>query len=325
MSKKSFVFRYGLAIVFGVLTLIAEKYLAGYFNIVFLSLPLVAVVLFTFILGADAGIIFCAVAGAGIWYFFVEPENVNKIIYKPDIDHLIAYFLASGIIVYLIGIAERARDLRSAIKCKETLLKELYHRTKNNLNAVSGLLNLQMISAKDPEVQKMFNDAQGRIRSMALVHEMLYRTEGLSELDMKDYLQRLARSVVSGYGTAGVRLKLDLASVPVSLPVAINCGLIVNELLSNSMEHAFPNGGGGDISLSLKTAGSLIEMICSDNGTGFPEGFQIERSGSLGLKLVDTLVRKELLGSLEIPAGEGANVIIRFDASCFTQTGASGS
>ncbi|MDA8387353.1 MAG: response regulator [Nitrospiraceae bacterium] len=228
-------------------------------------------------------------------------------------------------IVLQMEIAERERAeaaLKDSLQEKEILLKELYHRTKNNMNAVSGLLSLQMTAAKDPHVRQMFKDAQGRIHSMALVHEMLYKTKELSKLDLKDYLEQLARSVVISYKASNIRLDLDLDSIPVSLYVATPCGLIVNELLSNSMEHAFPGGMGGEVNLSLKAKGSEIEMVCSDSGAGFPEGFQIGRSSSLGLKLVDELAGKQLMGGLEIsgrqkagPGGKGARAVIRFDIS----------
>ena len=212
-------------------------------------------------------------------------------------------------------IAERQRaeeNLKDSLKEKDVLLKELYHRTKNNMNVISGLISLQMNAIKDPKIRQMFKEAQDRIHSMALVHEMLYKTKELSKLDLKDYLEQLATFVTGGYKAGNISLNLELDSVPVSLYVATPCGLIVNELLSNSLKHAFPDRS-GQINLSLRANGNEIELACFDNGTGFPEGFQIGRSSSLGLKLVENLVRKQLLGSLEILEGKGAGLAIRFD------------
>ena len=218
---------------------------------------------------------------------------------------------------------KQAEDfLKDSLKEKEVLLKELHHRTKNNMNAISGLINLQMSAIKDPGIQQLFKETQARIHSMALVHEMLYKTEELSNLDLKDYLEKVARFVAGDYKTTNVRLNLDLDSAPVSLYVATPCGLIVNELLSNSMKHAFPKNTGGEISLSLRAKGNEIELTCSDNGIGFPEGFQIEQSRSMGMRLVEQLARKQLMGSLEILkgkkaglGGKGASIVIRFDTS----------
>ena len=218
---------------------------------------------------------------------------------------------------------KQAEDLlKDALKEKEVLLKEVYHRTKNNMNAISGLLSLQMSAIKDAGIRKMFKETQARIRSMALVNELLYKTKGLSKLDLKDYLEELTRAIAADYKATNVRLNLDLDSAPVSLDVATPCGLIVNELLSNSMKHAFPDKRGGEISISLRAKGNEIELAYSDNGIGFPAGFQIERSRSLGLRLINELARKQLQGSLEILTGKkagltgkGAGVVIRFDTS----------
>ncbi len=213
-------------------------------------------------------------------------------------------------------LRKQAEDfLKDALKEKEVLLKEVYHRTKNNMNAISALLSLQMNSIKDAGVRQMFKETGARIQSMALVHELLYKTKELSRLDLKDYLEELVKAVAADYKAAHVRLNLDLDSAPVSLDAAIPCGLIANELLSNSIKHAFPNKRGGEISISLRKKGNEIELTFADNGIGFPAGFQIERSSSLGLILVNELARKQLQGSLEILRGKGAGVVVRFDTS----------
>ena len=218
---------------------------------------------------------------------------------------------------------KQAEDfLKDALKEKEVLLKELYHRTKNNMHSISSLIILQANMIKDPEIRQIFKETQARINSMALVHELLYKTKELSKLDLKDYLEELTKAVAADYKADNVRLNLDFDSAQVSLDVAIPCGLIVNELLSNSMKHAFPNKRGGEISISLRAKGNEIELAYSDNGIGFPEGFQVERSRSLGLRLINELARKQLQGSLEISAGKkaglsgkGTGVVIRFDTS----------
>ena len=229
------------------------------------------------------------------------------------------------ILLAIEDVTQRKQEenfLKDTLKEKEVLLKELYHRTKNNMHAISSLISLQANMIKDPEIWQIFKETQARINSMALVHKMLYKTKELSKLDLKDYLEELTKTITADYKTEHVRINLDLDSAQVSLDIATPCGLIINELLSNSMKHAFPNNRGGEVSLSLRAKGNEIELTYSDNGIGFPEGFQIERSSSLGMRLVNQLARKQLLGSLEIlegekagPGGKRACVVIRFDKS----------
>ncbi|MDA8085639.1 MAG: response regulator [Nitrospiraceae bacterium] len=211
--------------------------------------------------------------------------------------------------------------LKDSLNEKEILLKELYHRTKNNMHVISSMLTLQMNTTKNSEVRQLFKEAQGRINSMALVHQMLYETKELSKLDLKDYLEQLARFAVKDYKAKDIRLDMEMDSVPVSLYVATPCGLIVNELVSNSLKHAFHTQENGEIRISLKATGNDVELACSDNGAGFPAGFQIGQASSLGLRLVDALA-KQLMGSLKILDGKktglhgkGAGMVIHFDLS----------
>ncbi|MDA8388696.1 MAG: PAS domain-containing protein, partial [Nitrospiraceae bacterium] len=219
--------------------------------------------------------------------------------------------------IYAFDITERKRAdeaLRGLLREKETLLKELYHRTKNNMHVISSLLSLQAGSFKDQRILEVFRDTQNRIGVMALVHEMLYKTNALSELDLKEYLKQICRLTLASYKTREISLKYDeMDSVPVSPYVAVPCGLILNELVSNSVKHAFPGKDSGEVTIRLKIKENEIKLSYSDNGIGFPEGFRIEGSRSLGLRLVEGLVKKQLSGSLEIIKDEGAKVVIRFD------------
>lgn len=191
--------------------------------------------------------------------------------------------------------------LSEAVKEKNALLQELNHRTKNNMNVISSLMAVQMKSIQDPGMRQIFKESQNRIQSMALVHEMLYQTKELSEIDLKSYLDRLARHLLAGYREKGIGLELDLDPVPVSLYVATPLGLIINELLSNAVKHAFPEDSKqGIVKLTLKKEGPYVRLSYEDNGIGLPKGFQIKDGSSLGLKLVDGLVINQLLGTLEL-------------------------
>ena len=233
------------------------------------------------------------------------------------------------VVTHVQDITERKRadealneinvELKTALDEKEVLIKELYHRTKNNMNVISNFMHLQMNQINDPGLKQLFKEAQNRIQAMALVHEMLYKTKDLSKLDLKDYLDQLARSILTSYKARDIGLKLEVDSVPVSLYTAVPFGLILNELLSNSLKHAFPGSNSGEITVQLKTMGDKIEFLYSDNGVGLPEEFRIEGSTSLGLRLVDGLVKKQLLGSLEIVNlnGQGTRLIMGFDRTRF--------
>ena len=219
-----------------------------------------------------------------------------------------------GAFLDVTELKKAEQQLKDSLKEKEVLLKELYHRTKNNLNVVSTLLTMQMHSIKDPEMRHVFREAQGRIHSMSLVHEMLYKSQELSMLDLKSYIEELAGHIMDGNKekTEDIKLVLHLESVPVSIYAAVPCGLIINELLSNGIKHAFPSGAGGEMTISLRNNGGEVELAYLDNGAGMPDGFSIEKSNSLGLKLVDNLARKQLMGKIEIANENGARITLRF-------------
>ena len=230
-------------------------------------------------------------------------------------------------------------QIKASLREKEVLLKEIHHRVKNNLQVVSSLLYLQSETVADPAVLNMFQDSQHRVRSMALVHERLYQAKDLSRIDFSDYVSDLANHLLSSYSVSADRVKLELEADSVALDVdtAVPCGLIINELVSNSLKHAFPAhsatkiGGQeladgqdreaqqnptasspGKIRIQLRLeAGGHLQLLVSDNGVGVPADFDIENTESLGLLLVNSLVR-QLRGTLELSTAEGTEFKIRF-------------
>ena len=233
-----------------------------------------------------------------------------------------------GVILVFRDVTERDRaeeelrasaaDLRTALQEKETLLKELYHRTKNNMNVISSLLALQMKAAKDSDIACPFEEMQSRIRAMALVHEKLYKSRDLHNLDMRDYIEDLAISIHKGFGSAekDIRLKLDIQSVPFPIDQAIPCGLIINELMSNAMKYAFTDSRSGQIAISLHALeGDQIELVFSDDGKGLPDGMDVKDAQSLGLRIVHTLAERQLGGRLECESVLGTKYRI-----CFAKT-----
>ncbi|HWW73823.1 MAG TPA: histidine kinase dimerization/phosphoacceptor domain -containing protein, partial [Pyrinomonadaceae bacterium] len=217
----------------------------------------------------------------------------------------------------LRDITERKREegkIKSSLREKEILLKEIHHRVKNNLQIISSLLNLQSTHIRDPRALEVFKEGQGRVRSMALIHEKLYQSDDLARVDFSEYISNLAAYLFRSYAmnAGGVRLGVEAEGVMLGVDTAIPCGLIVNELVSNSLKHAFPGGQGGSIKITLRPEGpERLKLCVSDDGVGLPPGFDVHDTPSLGLQLVNTLAR-QLGGAVEVGGGAGAEFNITF-------------
>lgn len=222
---------------------------------------------------------------------------------------------ASGTAVRMIGLNWDITEVRQAEETvrlslleKETLLRELYHRTKNNMQVISSLLNLQAASLGDPALRQLFADARSRIQAMSLVHEKLYQSHDLSKLDLGLYIGELAESIMKSYKTAEgqITLTLDLEACAASIDFATPLGLIINELMSNSLKYAFPDGRPGSVCINLFRDGvGGITVLYQDNGAGLPEPAELCRAKTLGLQLVCGLVETQLKGLLVVTGGQG--------------------
>ncbi|HEY6167326.1 MAG TPA: histidine kinase dimerization/phosphoacceptor domain -containing protein [Verrucomicrobiae bacterium] len=218
--------------------------------------------------------------------------------------------------VILRDITERQRaeeQLRASLHEKEVLLKEVHHRVKNNLQIVSSMLNLQTARVGDPAVKAILKENQNRVRSMALVHEQLYRAASLAEIDPNDYFPQLARQVISSFGEVAVSINLHTAieRVPLNPDEAIACGLIINELISNALKYAFPDRHGGDLSITLNHLDGRVKLRVADNGVGLPAGLDPQRADTLGLQIVAALT-DQLRGSVQFASDGGAVVTVEF-------------
>ncbi len=211
-------------------------------------------------------------------------------------------------------LAETNRALEESLKEKEVLLREIYHRVKNNMQIISSLLSLQSSYIKDEKMLDIFRDSQNRVKSMALVHEKLYQSENLARIDFDKYINSLMRDLFQSYGTnAGrVTLKLEVEDISLGIDMAVPCGLVINELVSNSLKHAFTDGREGEIKIVFRAVGEEIELIVSDNGVGIPENIDVRDTGSFGLHLVTILVEDQLEGSIELKRERGTEFRIRF-------------
>jgi two-component sensor histidine kinase len=205
-------------------------------------------------------------------------------------------------------------QIRKTLYEKEILLKEVHHRVKNNLQVISSLLNLQAGQNTNPVTVEALRESQTRVRSMALIHEKLYQSTDLSRIDFDSYLHNLVNSLAQTYriNSEKVKIRVESEQIVLNIDTAIPCGLIVNELVSNSLKYAFPEDIAGLIYISCqKIPDHRYRLIVADNGAGLADGFELSTSPSLGLKLVTSLV-KQIDGTLLLKGRKGTKFEILF-------------
>jgi PAS domain S-box-containing protein len=202
-------------------------------------------------------------------------------------------------------------EIRASLEEKVLLLREIHHRVNNNLQIIISLINLQMRQTHDPEVKRIVSETQNRVRAMSLVHEKLYRSESLSRIDFADYTHFLATQLFSFYGTDTRRVRLDMAmgKIMVDITTAVPLGLLMNELISNALRHAFPNGREGAISIRGGYEGDLIMLVVHDNGIGIPEDFDWKNTTSLGMRLVTSLI-DQVDGTIALDRNQGTTFTV---------------
>lgn len=192
--------------------------------------------------------------------------------------------------------------LRASEERKEALLREVHHRVKNNLAVICSLFYLQSTHTKDQESVQIFCDMENRVHSMALVHELLYGSENLARINFADYAQALASDILASHVSPGVpvHLKSELEPVIMNADLAVPCGLILNELISNAFKHGFLNGAGGEIKVTLRNGPEGTCTLCvEDDGVGIPAGLDVNTNSSLGLRLVRSLTQ-QIRGVFEV-------------------------
>ncbi|MGA9118482.1 MAG: PAS domain S-box protein, partial [Bacteroidota bacterium] len=183
--------------------------------------------------------------------------------------------------------------LKASLREKEVLLKEVHHRVKNNLQVVSSLISLQAEELKDAEARAALRESRQRVRSMALIHESLYRSENLASIRFKEYIDTVVKELRRSYDKAGVSISVDVEPILLEIGSAVPCGLIINEILTNALKHAFPGGRQGSVFLRMRRSGaSRIELVVEDNGVGFPEGIDYRKVTSMGMTLVMSLAQQ---------------------------------
>ncbi len=222
---------------------------------------------------------------------------------------------------HVLGIAhditkrkQAEEKLRASLEEKEVLLKEIHHRVKNNMQIISSLVRIQSAHIEDEKILGIFNEISDRIKSMALLYEMLYQSKDMTSVDLSEYIRRLTTHLISMYRASlgEVDLRLNVENVQLDIKRAIPCGLIVTELLSNSLKHAFPDRKKGEIAVELHPNGNKkYRLVISDTGVGFPQGMDFRQTPSLGMRLVTDLV-KQLNGTIALSREKGTEFRIVF-------------
>jgi len=203
------------------------------------------------------------------------------------------------------------KHLEDSLGQKEVLLREIHHRVKNNLQIIISLTNLQMRQVDDERLKQVMAETQNRVRAMSLVHEKLYLSEDISRIDLGSYTRFLVTHLFSYYGIEirQVALHIDIGKIMLSINTAIPLGLIINELVSNTLKHAFPKGRTGTLSIAVREDERRLSLTLSDDGAGLPAGFDWRHAESLGLRLVISLVG-QLDGTIELDRSVGTAFVI---------------
>jgi len=207
------------------------------------------------------------------------------------------------------------REIEQRINEKETLLKEIHHRVKNNLQTVSSLLSLQCRNIEDPNVKNLIKSNQNRVISMAMVHEMLYMREDLSKIEYRPYVHELSEYLVRSIKGAdsNIKLNIEVPDIKLGIDTAIPLGLLINETITNALKYGFGEEGEGEINIAL-VEGQNSDFVLSigDNGVGFPDNVNFKNTKSLGLKLINNLARQLKGTIMRDPSKRGTHYVLTF-------------
>jgi two-component sensor histidine kinase len=205
-------------------------------------------------------------------------------------------------------------QLQSSLAEKEALLKEVHHRVKNNLQVITSLLSLQAASVHDPDVLTLLQESQNRVRSMALVHDRFHHSPGQVSIDFGEYIKTMASQLLRSYAKGGVAVAIDVEPLPLGIDTAIPCGLLLNELLSNAVRHAFPDGKSGTITLGFRrTSETTAALTVSDTGVGLPPEMNWRKAETMGMTLIVGLTR-QLGGTIDVNTAQGTQFTVTFPA-----------
>ncbi|MBD3412890.1 MAG: PAS domain S-box protein [Candidatus Aminicenantes bacterium] len=205
--------------------------------------------------------------------------------------------------------------IKTSLREKEVLLQEIHHRVKNNMQIISSLIHLQSARTKDEKTEEILRSSQNRIKSMAIIHEKVYQSDDFTKVDLSDYVRSLTKHLLTTFGVdkKKITFHIDIKDIQLDINKAIPCSLIINELLTNSIKHAFSDGKKGEISISIQNVkDGKYELLVRDNGEGIPDGLIEQGTKTLGLTLVRILAEEQLKGSLHIDGTNGARFRVVF-------------
>ncbi|HMB44863.1 MAG TPA: histidine kinase dimerization/phosphoacceptor domain -containing protein, partial [Candidatus Methanoperedens sp.] len=206
-------------------------------------------------------------------------------------------------------------QIAQSLREKEVLLREIHHRVKNNMQIISSLLSHQMENINDKKIIDIFTESQNRILSMSLVHEKLYQSRDLRNIDFKEYINDLGINLFQSYDihSGNIKLNIDVEDILLDIDLAIPTGLIINELITNSLKYAFPDGMKGEIKVLFRSTNeNMLELVVSDNGIGLPEDLDFRKTRTLGLHLVTVLAENQLHGNIDMDRIKGTEFRIKF-------------
>lgn len=230
--------------------------------------------------------------------------------------------LVHGIIQDITERNRAIEKLQTSLNEKKELIKEIYHRTKNNMQVIISMFSLQSLFTGDEKLERVLKDMENRILAMSLVHEKLYQSQDLSKLNLKDYLNNLIHNIMSGYGIPDDKIKIidRMDDTDVLIDTGVPCGLVINELVSNVAKHAFPGERKGEmlIQLSVESDGG-IELIVADNGIGLANDSELKVKDSMGLQIVRNIVEYQLKGTVEIDNSAGTKWTIKFKDNLYEE------
>ena len=210
-------------------------------------------------------------------------------------------------------LREREHQLEAIVKEKEVLLKEVYHRTKNNMQVIVGLLEMHGMKTGNDETRGVLNEMTHRIYSMSMVHDLLYRSKNLSEIKLNVYLENLVERLITAYKTSlgDVSLLCKAEAIPITIQTAIPLGLVINEVVSNALKHAFPDNRDGQIMVIAKKNGKNgLKIRIKDDGTGMTQGFDLNKSETLGMHIIQDIVELQLFGKITTSTTRGVEYTI---------------
>ena len=219
-----------------------------------------------------------------------------------------------GAVIDITDRIQADEQIKASLEEKEVMLREIHHRVKNNMQIILSLLRIQSRSVRDKGIQDMFKQSQNRIRSMALIHEALYKSGDLGRIDIADYISRMTTHLLSIYkeGLGDIEINQEAEGIFLDINRAIPCGLIISELVSNCLKHAFPGKRGGQITIRMtRDIKGTNSLIVKDNGTGLPDGLNYREIDTLGLQLVSDLVQ-QINGSITLKKTHGTEFVVKF-------------